>query len=71
MNSWKRPAVWAAMFGWINVFGLSWVVALRWIEVNLLIGLIWVLFFLFSIGATAMASESKRSEARRGRGTRD
>lgn len=56
-DGWKRPAVWAAALGWINLIAFSWAVALRWLMVDGVVGLIWVLFFLFAVGAMAMGYE--------------
>ncbi len=66
-KSWKRPAVWAAGLGWINLLGLCWLVVLRQIPVDTLTGLIWVLFFFFALVATAMTQEGKGSGERKRR----
>lgn len=65
-KSWRRPAVWAAGFGWGNLVGLSWLVVLRQIPVDTLTGLIWVLFFLFALAATAMTQEGRGERKSRG-----
>lgn len=70
-NKWEQPAVWAAPFGWINLILFSWVMALRLVVVDMLVGLIWTLFFLFALGATAMGQGGKEEGEQRGRGERE
>lgn len=61
-DRWKRPVVWMAGLGWLNLAGLSWAVVLRWMPVDTIAGLIWALFFLFAVGVTAMALEGAKTQ---------
>lgn len=61
-DRWKRPVVWMAGLGWLNLAGLSWGVVLRWMPVDTIAGLIWALFFLFAVGVTAMALEGAKTQ---------